>query len=92
MENVKIIKLTLDHSDQVYQHMVEEFAPHEPVMSAFGILQGTDLLSKFFNKQIKDKFVLATIKEGHSFGAFSDDGSLLAIIMGSILTRGNFQK
>ena len=39
MDNVKIVKLTFEDVDKVYQYMVEEFVPDEPVMSSFGLLQ-----------------------------------------------------
>jgi len=91
-EERKIVKLTLEHVDKVYQYMKEEFVPDEPVMNAFGFLQGTDFWGKMFDKDIKKELVDNPIKSGHSFGVFDEEGNILGIKLGKILTKENFQK
>ena len=92
IERVKIVKLTLEHLDIVYQFVVEEFAPDEPVFSTFGILQGTNFLSRMFNQEYKKEIVIDPIKSGHSFGAFDEEEHLIGIKLGKILTKENFQR
>ena len=46
MDNVKIVKLTLDDVDKVYQFVIEEFCPDEPVFNSFGILRVTFYIYK----------------------------------------------
>merc|ERR1712008_482029 len=91
-EERKIVKLTLEHVDKVYQYMKDEFCPDEPVMNAFGIMQGTDFFGKMFDKEIKKEVVVDPIKSGHSFGVFDEEGNLLGIKLGKIITKENFQK
>ena len=92
MESVEIIKLTLEHVDKVVEYMKEEFIPDEPIMGTFGIMMGTDFISKMFEKEIKKELVIDPIEMGHSFGAFDEEGNLLGIKLGKILTKENMQR
>ena len=92
IENVKIVKLTLEHLDIVHQFVVEEFAPDEPIFSRFGILQGTNFLSKMFNEEYKKELVIDPIESGHSFGAFNEKENLIGIKLGKIITKENMKR
>ena len=92
VENVKIVKLTLEHLDIVHQFVVEEFAPDEPIFSRFGILQGTNFLSKMFNEEYKKELVIDPIESGHSFGAFDEKENLIGIKLGKIITKENMKR
>jgi len=92
MENVKIVKLTFEDVEKVYKYMVEEFVPDEPVMSSFEILQNIDCLSNTLNKDWKKELVVKPIESGHSFGAFNDEGDLLGIKLGNVLTKESIER
>ena len=49
-------------------------------------------MGKSFDKEIKKELVVNPIKSGHSFGVFDEEGNLLGIKLGKILTKENVQK
>ena len=56
------------------------------------IFKGTDCLTRLlFDKENKKEVVIVPIESGHSFGAFNDEGELIGIKLGKILTSENIQ-
>ena len=49
-------------------------------------------MGKSFDKEIKKELVVDPIKSGHSFGVFDEEGNLLGLKLGKILTKENVQK
>ena len=62
------------------------------LITHIAIIQGTDFWGKMFDKDIKKELVDNPIKSGHSFGVFDEEGNILGIKLGKILTKENFQK
>ena len=85
MDPIRIKTLTSDDEEQVFQFLVEEFAPDEPTMSSLGILLGKGLLDQVIYKHFSKKFVRPALRSGHSFAAWDEVGNLVGVKLGKIL-------
>ena len=57
LENPNIVKLTMEHSDIVYEYMKTEFAPDEPLLRTCDGMNGTSFSDKMVQGELREKFI-----------------------------------
>ena len=89
MEQIKIEKLTMDNFEAVFDFMMSEFVPDEPLMRATDAYAGDGFAEKTLKAEVREKFTKKPLESGDSFGAFDNDGKLLGVRLGFISDKQN---
>ena len=89
MENPEIVRLTMEHSDAVFEYMKTEFCPDEPLFRATDIMNGNGFMDKFAHKEIRKHYFDKGLQSGDCFGSFDADGNLLGLRLGFISNKQN---
>ena len=89
MGEFKIEKLTMDNFEAVWDFMMSEFVPDEPLMRATDSYAGDGFAEKTLKAEVREKFTRKPLESGDSFGAFDNDGKLLGVRLGVISDKRN---
>ena len=84
MGEFKIEKLSMDNFEAVWDFMMSEFVPDEPLMRATDSYAGDGFAEKTLKAEVREKFTRKPLESGDSFGAFDNDGKLLGVRLGFI--------
>ena len=87
MENPDIVKLTMEHSDAVYEYMKTEFCPDEPLLRTCDAMNGDGFIDKLVQGEVRQKFVDKGLQSGDCFGVLDDEGNVLGVRLGFISTK-----
>ena len=94
MGSPQIVQLNMDHLDQVYDYVCTEWFDDEPVFSSIGLHRGSGFLHKQTMEGLKKDYFTKLLKPetGLSFGVFDDQGNVLGIKLGKIMTKETIDK
>ena len=84
MEEVKIETLTMEHHEAVFDFVMTEFVPDEPLSRATEAYTGDGLAEKIFKDDVRGRYAKKPLESGDSFGVFDDNGKLIGIRLGFI--------
>ena len=88
-ENPNIVKLSMEHSDIVYEYMKTEFAPDEPLLRTCDGMNGTSFSDKMVQAELREKFINKGLQTGDCFGIFDNDKNLIGVRLGFISDKQN---
>ena len=89
MEEPKIVKLSMEHSDAVYDYMKTEFCPDEPMFRTTELLNGDGWFDKWAQSEIRKKYFDLGLQKGDCFGSFDSEGNLLGVRLGFISDKNS---
>ena len=80
----KIETLTPNHREAVFEFLMTQFIPDEPLFIATEAYSGDGLAEKILQGDVRERFTKRPLEAGDSLGAFDDNGNLLGIRLGFI--------
>ncbi len=86
LDGIEISVLTEKDFDDVVQYFIEEFLPDEPIMSTINVMEGNGFFDKIVQKEVQKEFLMKSLQGGTSFGARNQDGTLVGVRLGQIMT------
>ena len=83
----KIETLAPKHREAVFDFLMTQFVPDEPLFMATQAYSGDGLAEKILKADVRGRFTERPLENGDSLGAFDDNGNLLGIRLGFISDR-----